>query len=90
MGAHPIGAPGCPEFDDWTQSADTARIVLIHSNSRGVPLYEAAADMMLMLLIDVDVDVDGVIDENNDLRMLLLYTGKAKILFMVTMMMMIC
>jgi len=78
MGAHPIGAPGCPEFDDWTQSADTARIVLIHSNSRGVPLYDEAADMMLMLLIDVDVDV--VIDENDDLRMLFLYTGKAKIL----------
>ena len=39
MGAHPIGAPGCPEFAASGWSAETARMVLTHFNSMAGPLY---------------------------------------------------
>ena len=44
IGAHPIGAPGCPELARWTTSAARVRIVLIAVKSMGV----IEGDMMNM------------------------------------------
>jgi hypothetical protein len=34
MGAHPIGAPGCPDLAFSTTSADNTRMVLMHFSAR--------------------------------------------------------
>lgn len=36
MGAHPIGAPGCPDLAFSTTSADKTRMVLMHFSARAI------------------------------------------------------
>jgi hypothetical protein len=51
MGAHPMGAPGCPDFAFCTTSALITRIVLMQTCSRLSPTFARFDSGLLLSMV---------------------------------------